>query len=66
MMTALRGKMRTMGMLVLATVAFAVCDESPHVGDSLPDFHLRDTEGKTHSLTDYRGTKVLLFAFGSG
>ena len=34
-------------------------------GLQAPDFTLRDLDGKTHSLSDYRGQKVLLVAYAS-
>jgi hypothetical protein len=30
-----------------------------------PDFTLPDLEGRPHSLSDYRGTKILLVAYAS-
>ena len=30
-----------------------------------PDFTLADVEGKLHSLSDYRGKKILLVAYAS-
>ncbi len=33
------------------------------VGTKAPDFTLLDQDGKTHSLSDYRGKKVLLYFY---
>ncbi len=35
----------------------------PAIGDSAPDFELLNQDGKTIKLSDYRGKKVILFAF---
>ena len=35
----------------------------PQVGDKAPDFELKNQDGKTVRLSDYRGKKVVLFAF---
>lgn len=35
----------------------------PNVGQQAPDFELLNQEGKTVHLSDYRGKKVVLFAF---
>ncbi len=48
--------------LFLASISFAV--ETPHLNETLPDFTLEDTEGKIHSLSDYRGKVVVLVTFG--
>ena len=34
------------------------------VGEVAPDFTLTDTQGVQHTLSDYRGTVVMLFFFG--
>lgn len=33
------------------------------IGNTAPAFTLQDQEGKTHSLSDYRGKKVLLYFY---
>ena len=33
------------------------------VGDKAPDFSLPDQEGKTHQLSDYLGSKVLIYFY---
>lgn len=35
----------------------------PAIGDTAPDFELLNQDGKTIKLSDYRGKKVILFAF---
>jgi thioredoxin-dependent peroxiredoxin len=37
--------------------------EMPHVHSLAPDFTLSDQDGKTHSLSDYRGKWVLLYFY---
>jgi hypothetical protein len=51
-------------ILLSASLSYAV--NRPLIGDTLPVFSLVDTEGKTHSLTDYRGSPVLLLTVGYG
>lgn len=54
------------GMIVVAVVAVgargAVAQELK-VGDMAPAFSLPGTDGKTHSLSDYSGTPVVLAWF---
>ena len=35
------------------------------LGTSAPDFSLPDLAGRLHTLSDYRGKKVLLIAYAS-
>jgi thioredoxin-dependent peroxiredoxin len=35
----------------------------PNIGDVAPDFELLNQDGKTVKLSDYRGKRVLLFAY---
>lgn len=37
--------------------------ELPHVHSQAPDFTLSDQDGKTHSLSDYKGKWVLLYFY---
>ena len=47
--------------LALATSLFA--QATVDVGDTAPDFELRDSAGKTYKLSDYRGEKVVVVEF---
>ena len=47
--------------LALATSLFA--QASVDVGDTAPDFELRDSAGKTYKLSEYRGEKVVVVEF---
>jgi len=49
------------GMLLLAGVGAAAVDLK--VGDMAPDFTLAGSDGKRHSLSDYRGETVVLAWF---
>ena len=35
----------------------------PAVGEQVPDFELQNQEGETVKLSDYRGKRVILFAY---
>jgi peroxiredoxin Q/BCP len=35
----------------------------PNIGDTAPDFALPNQDGKTLKLSDYRGSKVIVFIF---
>ncbi len=35
----------------------------PNIGDQAPDFTLKNQDGKSISLSDYRGKNVIIFAF---
>jgi peroxiredoxin len=35
-------------------------------GQSAPDFELKDTNGKLHRLSGYRGQKIIVLAFLRG
>ncbi|MEP6791253.1 MAG: redoxin domain-containing protein, partial [Ramlibacter sp.] len=43
-----------------AFVFFAAVQAAPSVGQSAPDFTLKDANGKTIKLSDYRGKHVVL------
>ena len=47
--------------LSLATVLFAQANVD--VGDTAPDFELRDLAGETYKLSEYRGEKVVVLEF---
>ncbi len=46
--------------VVLATSTIAVAGGAPKVGESAPQFTVKDTNGKSHSLADYKGKHVVL------
>lgn len=52
---------------VFATVAFGQVPQAPQtslkVGDTAPDFTLRDTEGNDVTLSSFRGKKNVVLAF---
>jgi len=51
-------------VVVLAIVGFMLATSQPESSDDLrtaPDFTLTDTEGRTVSLSDYRGSNVVLY-----
>jgi len=51
-------------VMVMRRPQFALLNSSPPtVGSLAPDFTLRDYNGKTYRLSDYRGKKVLLNFF---
>src|SRR5947208_14527743 len=43
---------------LIGTAVFAA--DAPAVGSAAPDFSLPDANGKTHSLSDYKGKYVVL------
>ena len=43
---------------LIGTAVFAA--DSPSVGSAAPDFSLPDAQGKTHSLSQYKGKYVVL------
>jgi peroxiredoxin Q/BCP len=49
----------------LALHAQAVAPPKTHlkVGDTAPDFKLRGSDGKTHTLSEYKGKKMVVLAF---
>ncbi len=48
-------------LLALATAVFA--QGNVDVGDTAPDFELRDSAGKTYKLSEYRGEKAVVLEF---
>lgn len=52
-------KLFLIALLVTAGLVQAA-ELKPYNGAALPDFTLSDTEGKTHTLSDYRGKVVML------
>jgi peroxiredoxin Q/BCP len=41
----------------------STADNTANVGSKAPDFNLKDQEGKTHRLSDYRGRWVVLYFY---
>ncbi len=58
----MRKMKQTMSMFLMSSVLFAagVRAEVPEIGAKAPDFTLIDTNGKPHSLSEYRGKTVVL------
>ncbi len=56
-------------LILGATVAAAAWGQAPavkthlQVGDVAPDFELNGTDGKKHSLAQYKGQKTVVLAF---
>jgi peroxiredoxin len=46
--------------LIIIACSSAAADKGPEVGKLAPDFHLSTLDGRTVSLSDYRGQPVLL------
>jgi peroxiredoxin Q/BCP len=44
-------------------VGGGVSQAAPGVGDPAPDFSLMGTDGRIHSLSDYRGRKAVVLAW---
>lgn len=51
-----------LGAALVSALALAA-DEAPQVGDKAPEFSLMGTDGKTHSLSDYKGKKAVVVAW---
>jgi peroxiredoxin len=49
-----------LALAMLAGSALAEPGDPPKVGKKAPSFQLKDTEGQTHQLSDYRGQIVVL------
>ncbi len=52
--------MRIISLILIA----ASLTLAQNVGQPAPDFTLTDTNGNTHSLSDYRGKIVYIYWFG--
>ena len=48
---------------ILLPAALAFGGDYLNPGDPAPDFMLKDGEGKTHTLSDYRGKTVILYFY---
>jgi peroxiredoxin Q/BCP len=52
------------GMIVhLCAIPLLAGSGGPAVGDEAPDFELPGSDGKIHSLADYRGKTVVVLAW---
>jgi peroxiredoxin Q/BCP len=58
------------GMIALATAGLALAGMAanlaagePKVGDQAPAFSLRGSDGKTHTLSDYKGKSAVVIAW---
>ena len=49
--------------LVLAASAFAAGTKAPGVGRMAPAFTLAGSDGKTHSLADFKGKQAVVLAW---
>lgn len=57
----MKKNLSTLGLvLVLASIGIA---QGPALGEMAPDFTLPDQDGVEHSLSDYRGQRVLLYFY---
>jgi len=52
-----------LGLGVALSAADGADGAEPKVGDKAPDFSLKGTDGKTHSLADYKGKKAVVLAW---
>ena len=52
---------KSLVFLALATSLFA--QASVDVGDTAPEFELRDSAGKSYKLSSYRGEKAVVLEF---
>jgi peroxiredoxin Q/BCP len=57
-----------LGVTMVLGLAAAVAGQAqgvadPKVGDSAPNFALRGSDGKTHTLSDYRGKSAVVVAW---
>jgi peroxiredoxin Q/BCP len=59
--------MRMVGMalvgLGLAAAALGAATKAPGVGDVAPAFTLRGSDGKNHSLADFKGKQAVVLAW---
>lgn len=56
----LTGLALALSMLAVPSVLQAAADQGVATGDAAPDFTLTDTNGDTHSLSDFAGKTVIL------
>ena len=48
------------GMLAVASPAASAVDKTAEIGKAAPAFTMKDTDGKSHSLSDFKGKIVVL------
>jgi len=51
---------------LVSAVSAASVEEGVHdlqIGEAAPDFSLKGIDGKTHTLAEYKGAKLLMIAF---
>ena len=58
--TSFRGFFSLCALLLVATYSWA---DSLDIGDLAPEFSLQGSDGKLHTLSEYRGTAVVLAWF---
>jgi peroxiredoxin Q/BCP len=64
MKTAFWSGITLLGLGALLTGGTAgAADEAPKVGDKAPEFSLTGTDGKTYTLSDFRGKKAVVLAW---
>ncbi len=49
--------------LAIAAPSFARAADEPKVGDPAPEFSLKGSDGKTYTLSDYKGKKAVVLAW---
>jgi peroxiredoxin Q/BCP len=54
---------RALGVLVFVCLAAAARADGPAVGDLAPDFTLKASDGKTYTLSDFRGKQAVVVAW---
>ncbi|MCB2198704.1 redoxin domain-containing protein [bacterium] len=58
---------RSIGSILSVVLLLAIAvlpAQAVEVGETAPEFTLSDTDGMSHSLSDYRGTVVYIMFFG--
>ena len=60
-MTALKSLLTT--LMLLLPIATAAAVAAPQVGDAAPDFELTGSDGKTYTLSQFKGEKPVVIAF---
>lgn len=62
----MKTKLLLVALIALVTTIVAQASVSPAVGSAAPDFSVTDANGKTHSLSEYKGKYVVLEWFNAG